>query len=210
MDFQTSGYANNKASFGDMGGSGTGQSKNQSFNDTSAMSHAQGGQPLLVSSDKYDFLLKIVLIGDPGVGKSNLLWRYTKDEFKMQSPTTIGVEFATKALVLESREDEVSQLTSVKSIDEGGQPVKSLLTRVRAQIWDTAGQERYRAVTNAYYRDAVGALLVYDITSYRTFENVEEKWSRELMDNADQNIVILLVGNKSDLEDRHEVSFEEA
>ena len=91
-----------------MGGSGTGQSKNQSFNESGAMAHGQGSQPLLVSSDKYDFLLKIVLIGDPGVGKSNLLWRYTKDEFKMQSPTTIGVEFASKALILESPEDEVS------------------------------------------------------------------------------------------------------
>ena len=65
-------------------------------------------------------------------------------------------------------------------------------------------------MTNAYYRDAVGALLVYDITSYRSFESVEEKWSRELYDNADANIVVLLVGNKSDLEDRREVSFEEA
>ena len=88
--------------------------------------------------------------------------------------------------------------------------MKNLMTRVRAQIWDTAGQERYRAVTNAYYRDAVGALLVYDITSFRSFESVEEKWSRELYDNADQNIVVLLIGNKSDLEDRREVSFEEA
>ena len=86
----------------------------------------------------------------------------------------------------------------------------STQTRVRAKIWDTAGQERYRAVTHAYYRDAVGALLVYDISSYRTFESIEEKWSRELLENADQNIVILLVGNKSDLEDRREVSYEEA
>ena len=72
---------------------------------------------------------------------------------------------------------------------------------VQIDILDTAGQERYRAVTNAYYRDAVGALLVYDITQYRTFEAIEEKWSRELMDNADSNIVVLLVGNKSDLEE---------
>ena len=68
-------------------------------------------------------------------------------------------------------------------------------------VWDTAGQERYRAVTNAYYRDAVGALLVYDITCYKSFESIEDKWSRELYDNADANIVVLLVGNKSDLED---------
>lgn len=72
------------------------------------------GGPLLVSSDKYDFLLKIVLIGDSGVGKSNLLLRYTKDEFKVQSQMTIGVEFATKSIVIQNKEEEVSKLTSQK------------------------------------------------------------------------------------------------
>ena len=180
-----------------MGGSG---------GNTSA--HAQG--PLLVSSDKYDFLLKVVLIGDSGVGKSNLLLRYTKDEFKMQSQMTIGVEFATKSIVIQNQEEEVSKLTSLKQVDVNGQPIKCLQTKVRAQIWDTAGQERYRAITNAYYRDAVGALLVYDITSGKSFESIEEKWRRELLDHADESIVLLLVGNKSDLEDRREVPFEEA
>lgn len=98
----------------------------------------------------------------------------------------------------------------MKQVDSSGQPVKCLQTKVRAQIWDTAGQERYRAITNAYYRDAVGALLVYDITSAKSFESIEEKWRRELMDNADENIVLLLVGNKSDLENRREVPFEMA
>lgn len=69
---------------------------------------------------------------------------------------------------------------------------------VKAQIWDTAGQERYRAITSAYYRGAVGALLVYDITKRQTFENVQ-RWLRELRDHADSNIVIMLAGNKSDL-----------
>lgn len=69
---------------------------------------------------------------------------------------------------------------------------------IKAQIWDTAGQERYRAITSAYYRGAVGALLVYDIAKHLTYENVE-RWLRELRDHADQNIVIMLVGNKSDL-----------
>ena len=69
---------------------------------------------------------------------------------------------------------------------------------VRAQIWDTAGQERYRAITNAYYRNAVGALLVYDISKYNTFQNIE-KWFAELREHADFNIVVLLVGNKCDL-----------
>jgi Ras-related protein Rab-11A len=69
---------------------------------------------------------------------------------------------------------------------------------IKAQIWDTAGQERYRAITSAYYRGAVGALLVYDITKKQTFENIN-RWLRELRDHADSNIVIMMVGNKSDL-----------
>ena len=76
---------------------------------------------------------------------------------------------------------------------------------VKAQIWDTAGQERYRAITSAYYRGAVGALLVYDITKRQTFDNVQ-RWLRELRDHADSNIVIMMVGNKSDLNHLRAVS----
>ena len=78
-----------------------------------------------------------------------------------------------------------------------------------AQIWDTAGQERYRAITSAYYRGAVGALLVYDITKHVTFENVA-RWLKELRDHAEANIIIMLVGNKSDLRHRRAVPTEEA
>lgn len=87
----------------------------------------------------YDYLFKVVLIGDSGVGKSNLLSRFTRDEFCLESKSTIGVEFATRSVAVDGK-------------------------TVKAQIWDTAGQERYRAITSAYYRGAVGALLVYDIT----------------------------------------------
>lgn len=80
---------------------------------------------------------------------------------------------------------------------------------IKAQIWDTAGQERYRAITSAYYRGAVGALLVYDIAKHLTYENVE-RWLRELRDHADQNIVIMLVGNKSDLRHLRSVPTDEA
>lgn len=80
---------------------------------------------------------------------------------------------------------------------------------IKAQIWDTAGQERYRAITSAYYRGAVGALLVYDITKRQTFENVN-RWLRELRDHADSNIVIMLAGNKSDLNHLRAVSPEDA
>jgi len=134
--------------------------------------------------DEYDYLFKVVLIGDSGVRKSNLLSRFTRNEFNLESKSTIGVEFATR------------------SIQVGGKVIK-------AQIWDTAGQERYRAITSAYYRGAVGALLVYDIAKHITYENVE-RWLKELRDHADANIVIMLVGNKSDLRHLRAVPTEEA
>lgn len=124
--------------------------------------------------DKYDYLFKVVLIGDSGVGKSNLLSRFIRNEFDLKSLTTIGVEFAQR------------------NIDFHGKTVK-------AQIWDTAGQERYRAITKAYYRGANGALLVYDITKPYTFENVDH-WLKELREHAKTEILVMLVGNKSDLE----------
>ncbi|KQK10572.1 hypothetical protein BRADI_2g54950v3 [Brachypodium distachyon] len=137
--------------------------------------------------NEYDYLFKIVLIGDSGVGKSNILSRFTRNEFCLESKSTIGVEFATRTL----------QLTKGSRI---WTPVKKRIDgkTVKAQIWDTAGQERYRAITSAYYRGAVGALLVFDITKRQTFDNVQ-RWLRELRDHADANIVVMMVGNKSDL-----------
>lgn len=134
--------------------------------------------------EEYDYLFKVVLIGDSGVGKSNLLSRFTRNEFNLESKSTIGVEFATKAIQVDTK-------------------------IVKAQIWDTAGQERYRAITSAYYRGAVGALLVYDISKKITFENVE-RWLKELTDHAEPNIVIMLVGNKSDLRHKRAVPTEDA
>ncbi|XP_019168933.1 PREDICTED: ras-related protein RABA1f-like [Ipomoea nil] len=134
--------------------------------------------------DDYDYLFKVVLIGDSGVGKSNLLSRFTRDEFSLESKSTIGVEFATRTIHVA---DKV----------------------VKAQIWDTAGQERYRAITSAYYRGAVGALLVYDVTRQTTLENAA-RWLKELRDHTDSGIVIMLVGNKADLRHLRAVSVEEA
>lgn len=130
------------------------------------------------AQDEYDYLFKLVLIGDSGVGKSNLLSRFTRNEFNLESKSTIGVEFATKSLTVDGKV-------------------------IKAQIWDTAGQERYRAITSAYYRGAVGALLVYDVTRHITFDNVS-RWLKELRDHTDPNIVVMLIGNKSDL--RHLVA----
>ena len=127
---------------------------------------------------------EVVLIGDSGVGKSNLLSRFTRNEFNIESKSTIGVEFATRSIQVDSK-------------------------TIKAQIWDTAGQERFRAITSAYYRGAVGALLVYDISKHQTYENVT-RWLKELRDHADANIVIMLVGNKSDLRHLRAVPTEEA
>ncbi|KAA8643645.1 Rab family GTPase [Aspergillus tanneri] len=151
-----------------------------------------------MANDEYDFLFKgkvatfprrsrrkaLVLIGDSGVGKSNLLSRFTRNEFNLDSKSTIGVEFATRSIQVDSK-------------------------TIKAQIWDTAGQERYRAITSAYYRGAVGALLVYDISKHQTYDNVN-RWLKELRDHADSNIVIMLVGNKSDLRHLRAVPTEEA
>lgn len=110
--------------------------------------------------------------------------RFTRNEFNLESKTTIGVEFATRSIIADNK-------------------------LIKAQIWDTAGQERYRAITSAYYRGAVGALLVYDISKQLSFENVE-KWIKELKDHAEPHIVVMLVGNKSDLRHLRAVKTEDA
>lgn len=130
-----------------------------------------------------DYLFKIVLIGDSAVGKSNLLARYARNEFYPNSKSTIGVEFQTQTMEIDGKE-------------------------IKAQIWDTAGQERFRAVTSAYYRGAVGALVVYDISRRQTFDNIS-RWLDELHTHSDMNVVTVIVGNKTDLMDAREVSTEE-
>ncbi|KAI3766156.1 hypothetical protein L2E82_16207 [Cichorium intybus] len=135
-------------------------------------------------NSKIDYVFKVVLIGDSAVGKSQLLSRFAKNEFSMDSKATLGVEFQTKTLVIDQK-------------------------TVKAQIWDTAGQERYRAVTSAYYRGAVGAMLVYDMTKRQTFDHMT-RWLEELRGHADKNIVIMLIGNKCDLEGLRAVPVEDA
>ncbi|KAI4372773.1 hypothetical protein MLD38_010966 [Melastoma candidum] len=130
-----------------------------------------------------EYLFKVVIIGDSAVGKSNLLSRYARNEFNPNSKATIGVEFQTQSLYIDRKE-------------------------VKAQIWDTAGQERFRAVTSAYYRGAVGALLVYDISRRTTFESIG-RWLDELNTHCDTTVSRMLVGNKCDLENIRDVSVEE-
>ncbi|OIT26166.1 PREDICTED: ras-related protein RGP1-like [Nicotiana attenuata] len=135
-------------------------------------------------NQKIDYVFKVVLIGDSAVGKSQLLARFSRNEFSLDSKATIGVEFQTRTLDIDHK-------------------------TVKAQIWDTAGQERYRAVTSAYYRGAVGAMLVYDITKRQSFDHVA-RWLEELRGHADKNIVIMLVGNKTDLGSLRAVPTEDA
>eukprot|EP00271_Cylindrocystis_brebissonii_P004600 TRINITY_DN16374_c0_g1_i1.p1 TRINITY_DN16374_c0_g1~~TRINITY_DN16374_c0_g1_i1.p1 ORF type:complete len:230 (-),score=26.67 TRINITY_DN16374_c0_g1_i1:593-1282(-) len=122
-------------------------------------------------SDSY--LFKLVLIGDSGVGKTNLASRFAHNEFHTDSKATIGVEFRSKTLEIDGKE-------------------------IKAQIWDTSGQERYRAVTSVYYRGALGALLVYDVTRRPTFDSVGQ-WLREIRAQGEASLVVMLVGNKTDL-----------
>ncbi|XP_027092706.1 ras-related protein RABA5b [Coffea eugenioides] len=130
-----------------------------------------------------EYLFKIVVIGDSAVGKSNLLSRFARDEFDHNSKATIGVEFQTQVVEVDGKE-------------------------IKAQVWDTAGQERFRAVTSAYYRGAVGALIVYDISRKTTFESIK-RWLDELNTHCDTTVARMLVGNKCDLEDIRDVSVEE-
>ncbi|KAG5063517.1 hypothetical protein AAZX31_02G165900 [Glycine max] len=133
---------------------------------------------------KIDYVFKVVLVGDSAVGKTQLLARFAKNQFNVDSKATIGVEFQTKTLIIDKK-------------------------TVKAQIWDTAGQERYRAVTSAYYRGAVGAMLVYDVTRRPSFDNMA-KWLEELRGHADKNIVVMLIGNKCDLGTLRAVPTEDA
>ena len=135
------------------------------------------------STVNYNMIFKIVLLGDSNVGKSNILSKYLHNEFNQDSKSTVGVEFGSKTF-------EINEKTTIK-----------------AQIWDTAGQERYRSITNSYYKGAKGAFIVYDITKKSSFDNVDS-WLNDLKLNNDENINIILIGNKTDLEEKREISIE--
>ena len=139
----------------------------------------------IMEKKDYNYLFKILILGDSFVGKTNMLKRFLNNEFDMNTKETVGVEFGSKNFIF--GENDI----------------------IKAQIWDTAGQERYRSVTKAYYKGAKGALLVYDITRKSTFENIDN-WLIDLRTNADKDILIVLIGNKSDLLDNREVSSEDA
>ncbi len=131
----------------------------------------------------YNYLLKYIIIGDASVGKSNLLMKFTQNKFTENYQATIGVEFGAKNLIINKK-------------------------IYRIQIWDTAGQENFRSITRSYYKNSVCAMVVYDITSRKSFDNVMN-WIEEIQNNSSKTILIVLVGNKIDLKDNRDVSFEE-
>ena len=134
-------------------------------------------------ANNYNYLLKYIIIGDPSVGKSNLLMKFAHNKFTEEYQTTIGVEFGAKNIQIK---DQI----------------------YRIQIWDTAGQENFRSITRAYFKNCVCAMVVYDITSRKSFENVQN-WLQDVHDQSPKTILIILIGNKIDLENKRDVSYDE-
>lgn len=134
--------------------------------------------------ENFDFLYKVVVTGDSGVGKTNIITRFTANEFSLESKATIGVEFGHAEITL----------------GDG--------TKIKVQIWDTAGQERFRTITTAYYRGAMGILLVYDVTDERSFNNIRN-WIRNIEQHASEGVNKILIGNKCDVLEKKVISKEQ-
>jgi len=131
----------------------------------------------------FDMQIKLLMIGDSGVGKTCLLLRYANDSFSPTFITTIGIDFKIKNIQLEGK-------------------------RIKLQIWDTAGQERFRTITTSYFRGAQGILLVYDVTDRQTFMSIRN-WVAQIQVHADVNVNKILIGNKCDMSEQRAVSYEE-
>lgn len=136
------------------------------------------------TEDSFDFLFKIILVGDSDVGKTCVVQRFKSGVFMEKQQNTIGVDFTVRTLDIDGR-------------------------RVKMQVWDTAGQERFRTITQSYYRSAHGAMVAYDITRRTTFESVPH-WIREVEQYGAAGVVLILIGNKSDLQNQRQVLFEDA
>ena len=133
-------------------------------------------------------LYKIVIVGDTGTGKTNIITKFVSNYFDAVSRPTIGVEFFQKSIEVETSPDSKQ--------------------RISLQIWDTAGQERFRGMASSYYRKAFGVVLVYDITNRDSFSNLD-RWVEEVHSYAEQEVEIVLIGNKKDLADMRQVTVDE-
>ncbi|XP_038640263.1 ras-related protein Rab-8-like isoform X3 [Scyliorhinus canicula] len=131
----------------------------------------------------YDHLFKLLLIGDSGVGKTCLLFRFCDDAFTTTFISTIGIDF------------------KIKTVEFDGKKIK-------LQIWDTAGHERFRTITSAYYRGAMGIMLVYDITQAKSFDNVKN-WIRDIEEHASTDVERMILGNKCDVNEKRQVPKEQ-
>eukprot|EP01134_Creolimax_fragrantissima_P003616 CFRG3616T1 len=136
-----------------------------------------------IKSASYDYLIKLLLIGDSGVGKSCLLMRFCEDSFTPSFITTIGIDFKVRTVELEGK-------------------------KIKLQIWDTAGQERFRTITTAYYRGAMGIMLTYDVTDRASFDNLSS-WVKNIEQHAAEDVDKALLGNKTDMKDKRQVTVEE-
>ena len=134
-------------------------------------------------SVNFHYLLKYVIIGDSGVGKSNILLRYINNSFSEEFKTTVGVEFGAKNIEMNNN-------------------------IYRIQIWDTAGQENFRSIARAYYKNCVCACIVYDIANRPSFESIQS-WIDDCTKQSSKSVLLVLIGNKNDLEDKREVKYEE-
>jgi small GTP-binding protein len=134
-------------------------------------------------ANNYNFLFKYIIIGDPSVGKSNLLMKFAHNKFTEEYQATIGVEFGAKNIEINKK-------------------------IYRIQIWDTAGQENFRSITRAYYKNSVCAMVVYDITRRESFDHIVN-WIEDVHNQSPKTITIVLIGNKIDLEDQRAVSYDE-
>ena len=136
--------------------------------------------------DTDEVMLKIILIGEAGVGKTSIISQFIDNFFDSDIPTSIGASFSSTNL----------NFNNGKSI--------------KVELWDTAGQERYRSITRAFFHNSAAAILVYDITSKHSFEELKNYWIREIQESIGENLIIAIVGNKVDLLESEEVKEEEA
>ena len=135
-----------------------------------------------MKESKKSYSIKYIIIGDSGVGKSNILLRYSKDKFDKNHKATLGIEFMNKKVNFKG-------------------------TNYTIQIWDTSRQENYKSITRGYYKSSAWAFIVYDITKLNTFNNINN-CIKDCVNLAPKNILLVLIGNKSDLEENREVDYD--